>query len=358
MDAKKLSFGIATVTGLALVLLLVLVAGAMADSSQAGAVTPTEPDAAVAASAASTPTLWSSGWTPITQNEVIVFHHNLGRPPEQLAVDLWFKDTDPGGLGVHRANYGGLEISGTVSTWLGAYWRNLTANTIAVHRLPQDQTIDEVNVKVWVAPPPDYDTGWESVSPGIPTGFFYFLGDVTETELAVSMWFSHTTLGIHQFSYGGLTDGEEEQGVHWRGLTDFLVDVYRGPDDVYAEQVRLVVNRIVTPDYDSLVALGGWQPITPGVPFTFTHNLNRDPDLLLVRAECRDAAPGGAGIHQMWAGGDEAGGDFRGAHLQNLTANSVQFVRRDNDDSCDEARVIIFKRSTDVYLPLVLSGAE
>jgi hypothetical protein len=184
--------------------------------------------------------------------------------------------------------------------------------------------------------------------------YFYHGLTVTPTDLNVSVWFSGTLYGINHFAYGGLTDGDLERGAYW-WMTNNAVAVYRRPDDTNIEQVRVVVNHGDPPDYDSLVALGGWQPITPGVPFLFTHNLKWDPDSLLVRGECRNTALGAGEFHQMWAGGDEwDDGLFRGAHLQNLTANTVVFVRRIDDNECDEARVVIYKRSTSVYLPLVL----
>ncbi len=293
---------------------------------------------------------------PINQDQALTLNHNLGVPPEQLAVQLWFRDTDPAGIGIHRAYYGGIEISNTVSTWQGAYWRNLTPNTVTVHRMADDQKADQINVKVFVVSPPDYDSGWQTVAPGSSHTFNHNLG-ITDTELTVSMWFSHTTLGIHHFTYGGLTDGEEEHGAYWLRLTDTSVKVYRRPDDVYVEQVRVVVVHADPPAYDSLVALGGWQDIAPGTTFTFSHSLHWNPTLLLVRTECRDTTPGGAPNHQLWAGGDEwFGGLFRGAYLQKLTLNTVQLVRLANDQECDQARVVIYKRSASLYLPLILNN--
>ncbi len=293
---------------------------------------------------------WTSGWTPINQNQTLDFNHNLGVPPEQLGVELWFKDTDDG-WGINRRNYGGLEANGN---WHGAYWRNLTANTIQVYRMVNDTAADQVNVKVWVVPPPDYDSGWTTINQGQTLTFHHNLG-VTPTELTVSLWFSGTNRGIHHFSYGGLTfDNTYLRGASWSNLTNNTVQVIRRDGDADVEQVRVVVVHGDPPAYDSLVALGGWQNIAAGTAITFTHNLNWNPDMLLVRGECYHS--GGLGIHQEFAGGDHFSGGFRGAHLQNLTANTIQFVRRLNDDHCPQARVVIYKRSLSLYLPLVLNN--
>ena len=302
-------------------------------------------------------TSWTSGWTSINQDQTRIFNHNLNVPPEQLAVELWFRDTAAGGLGIHRAHYGGIEISDPTSIRQGAFWRNLTANTIAVRRLPDDELTDQINVRVWVAPMPDYDSGWQAIAPDATQVFNHNLG-IPATDLTVGMWFRSTLLGIHQYAYGGLTDRTDEQGAYWYGLTDNSVSVYRLPDDIWVEQVRVVVVQGDPPAYDSLVALGSWQTVAPGATFTFNHNLNWDPNLLVVRAECYGNVSGVPSIHQMWAGGDEwAGGQFCGAHVQRLTANTVQFVRQPNDLQCNQARVVIYTRAAPQHfcLPLILN---
>ncbi len=337
----------------AIVVTLLLLAGvytAAAGPAPREIVEPTSPDIA------NSPTAYSSGWQPIAVGTTRVFTHSLGLlnpglTPEQLAVELWFKDTAPGGIGINRANYGGMEYLGNLH---GAYWYNLTPNTIQVHRLPNDNAADQINVKVWVVPPPDYDSGWQNIAPGTTLTFHHNQG-VAPENLNVSLWFSGTVSGINHFAYGGLTHGSAELGAYWFQLTNNTVSVYRRPDDLTTEQVRVVVLQPDSPPaYDSLVALGGWQNIAQGQEFTFTHNLNWNPDMLLVRGECYDPATNG--INQMFAGGDHWAGGFRGGHLQNLTANSVTFVRRANDVTCPQARVVIYKRAVRLYLPLVLSN--
>ena len=322
-------------------------------------------DASPTVSSPNAPTAnaWSSGWTNITQNQTITFNHNLNVAAEQLSVELWFKDTatDADSRGIHRVNFGGNEMSTPTSTWHGAYWHNLTANTIMVHRLANAQLVDQVSVRVWVAPTPGFDSGWQTISAVAPNAvktFDHGLG-VTATDLAVAVWFRHPTLGIHQYAFGGLTDGDDELGAYWFRLTDNEVSVFRRPDDTWVEEIRVVVLEAVPPAYDSFDALGGWQAIAAGSAFTFNHNLNYDPNQLTVRAECHDTAVGGAGIHQMWAGGDEANGALRGTHIQRLTANTVQLVRRAGDAECDETRVAIYERgeqSNYFCLPLILNN--
>jgi hypothetical protein len=291
-------------------------------------------------------TSWTSGWVSIDPDELLVFEHNLGGNPDDYAVDLWFNDTD-GSLGANRRNYGGLEWN---NGWYGARWQRLTSNTIEVYRYPDDNVADQVRVAVWIpaAVANQWDSGWVDIEQGQTLPFNHNL-NISADNLTVVLWFKSTTWGIHHIAFGGLSidDPIAQRGAYWHNLTDNAVQVTRMPDDPYIQQVRLVVQRATTPHYDS-----GWQDITAGTVFTFSHNLNWNPDLLIVRAECDDPTFG-LGINLRYAGGDHNGG-WRGANLQNLTANSVAVARRVNDPYCSQVRVRIWKRSMSVYLPLVL----
>jgi len=294
-------------------------------------------------------TYWTSGWVAINQNETLTFEHNLGGNPDDYAVDLWFNDTD-GGFGVNRRNYGGLEYDNNL---YGARWQNLTTNTIEVYRYANDNVADQVRVTVWIptAVADQWDSGWVNINQAQTFPFNHNL-NIAADDLTVALWFESATWGwgIHQIAFGGLSiDAPAAQrGAYWHNLTDNAVQVTRMPNDPYIEQVRLVVQRATTPHYDS-----DWQDIAAGTVFTFSHNLNWNPDMLIVRGECNDPNSGGLGINLRYAGGDHNGG-WRGANLQNLTANSVAVARRVNDPYCSQVRVRIWKRSMSVYLPLVL----
>ncbi len=248
-------------------------------------------------SASSSAIAWSSGWVTISQGACPVFQHNLGGNPDDYAVELWSLDTDEG-IGINRANYGGLEFNGD---WHGAHWQNLTVNTIRVCRHQDDRGADQVRIRVWAPPAaPDFDSTWTVITPGHAIVFSHNLG-ITNTDLTVSLWFQDiagvppgdlTNRGIHHFSYGGLavdpnppTHTGMMLGAHWHNLTDNSIRVTRHLTDTNVDQVRVVIVHGAEPDYDSLEdpSIGGWQPIAPGTEFTFTHNLNWNPDMLLVR---------------------------------------------------------------------------
>lgn len=293
-------------------------------------------------------TYWTSGWVTINQDETLTFTHNLGGNPDDYAVDLWFRDTD-GGLGINRRNYGGLEYS---NNWYGARWQQLTTNTIEVYRYANDDVADQVRVTVWIptAVAEQWDSGWMNINQAdVP---FNHNLNIAADDLTVGLWFKSTTWGIHHIAFGGLgiDDPVEQRGAYWHNLTNNSVQVTRMINDPYVEQVRVVVQRATTPHYDS-----GWQNIAAGSTVTLNHNLNWNPNLLIVRAECNDPT-WGRGINLKHAGGDHDLG-WRGMNLQNLTANSVTVARQADDSFCAQARVRIWKLgSIPVYLPIVLKN--
>jgi hypothetical protein len=315
-------------------------------------------------SASISATTWSSGWVTIVTDTSQVFTHNLGGDPDDYAVELRFLDTD-GGLGINRRYYGGSEEGGS---WYGAHWQNLTTNTIEIYRQPQDTVADRVRIRVW-APLTSttgyYASPWTDINTGQTITFHHSLG-ITNTDLTVSLWFSDTDLGIHNYGYGGLavdpdppTHTGQMLGAHWHNPTTNTVQVTRHPDDDDVKQVRVFVVHGTPPDYDSLEDLGDWQSIGTGDTFTFTHNLNWNPNMLLMRGECYSSTVGGPGTHQWFAGGNHDwlnGGQWQGTNLQNLTRNTVEVFRQPDDDVCPQVRVRVWKRSVQVYLPIVLKN--
>ena len=315
------------------------------------------------ASGSSVAPTWSSGWETIVPATCSEFDHNLSGDPDHYAVELWFLDTE-GDLGMHRYGYGGLEEDGK---WYGAYWQYLTANTIQVCRGADDDTADLIRVRVWDPPDdPDYASPWTDINPGQTITFEHNV-NITATELTVGLWFSGTARGIHNFSYGGLADDPDPGpppgagrmlGAHWHDLTDNTVQVSRHPHDIDIQQVRVIVVHGAPPDYDSLVDPGDWQSIAHGTN-VFTHNLNWDSNMMLVRGECYSSTLGG--IHHWFAGGNHDwlyGGQWQGTNLQNVTTNTIEIYRQPDDQICPQARVRIWKRSRQIYLPSVLGNYE
>ena len=298
-------------------------------------------------------TYFDSGWIPQAQATCQVINHNLGGDPSDYAVEVLFLHTDAGGLGIHRRGYGGLDNNGSQE---GAYWQRLRSDTIEVCRNADDPVVDRVRVRVFVPPATgvQYDSGWQPINLGQTRTFAHNLG-LTNTNLTVGLWFRDLgvgNIGIHHLNYGGLDiNAIQRRGAHWHHLTDNSVQVTRHAADNSIDEVRVIVVEAAPPDYDSLVDLGGWQGIAPGSAFEFNHGLSWNPDMLLVRGECRSP---GLGINQAYAGGNRhltAG--WQGSAMQQLKANTVRVARMLDDQVCPETRVRIWRRSVSIFLPLI-----
>lgn len=337
----------ALVATLAVALLLLIVTYTVIASQVSSA----GPELTAAAGSSST-TTWG-GWMVVPTDTCRVFDHGLGGDPDSYAVEMWFLDTDDG-WGLNRRYYGGLEESGK---WYGVHWEDLTADTIRVCRGQDDNAADRIRIRIWIpSTTSDYASPWTDINPGETITFEHSL-NITATDLTVGMWFSSTAKGIHNLGYGGLAiEGlMRMEGAHWHDLTDTSIQVTRHPTDSHVSQVRVIVVHGDSPHYDSLVDLGDWQDIAYGTN-VFTHSLNWDPNFLLVRAECYSST---AGIHQWFAGGNHGWiVGWQGANLQNLTDETVEVYRQPDDQVCPQARIRIWKRNVQIYLPLVLNSYQ
>jgi hypothetical protein len=332
-----------TVGGLVLVALLLLASNAVA-GNMVGL-----PDAhSEDAVALQSNSFWSSGWVDIATDTAQPFTHDLGGNPDDYAVELWLRDTDPGGIGVNSRGLGGLEAGGN---FYGAHWQNLTDTTIRVVRNKDDTFADQVRVDVWFPDPPAWDSGWVDIAPGTTQTLPHPVGGNVDGYV-VGLWCKDTTqggIGINTRGYGGLEAGGQFRGAAWQNLTNTTVDVLRYPDDPWADQVRV---RIFVPD-DLPAWDSGWVGIAPGAVEPFSHGLGGNPNLYVVREWQKDITEGGIGINHRFLGGFETDGSFYGTNWENLTDTSINVFRRPNDGVADQVRVRIWLREFKVYLPLV-----
>jgi hypothetical protein len=348
------------VTAGLLVLLLAITTYALAAPPEESY--PFTQDAAVGTAAA---TVWRSGWLPIGQGEDLVLNHNLGVSPDDLAVEVWFNDIDDG-WGINRRYYGGVESN---NQYLGAYWKHLTDTSVTVHREADDTAADQVLVTVWVTVhgATDFLSPWTDIDRALAPADGLIINhnrNVPADQLMASVWFSGTTESggtpnIHQRGYGSKESAGSWVGAAWVSLTNNTIKVRRAADDDYVEQVRVAVVQPPTPDWQHLTTVG---ELDPNVPLVLNHNLNWEPTMLLVRAECFRPASlplfGVFGIHQALAGGNDNdnGAPFigwQGAAVQNLTPNQVTLYRFVDDTLCPQMRVRIWRRSAQNFLPII-----
>jgi ligand-binding sensor domain-containing protein len=326
MNEERMQIWI-VVGGLALAALLLLTGNVLANNPVAS------PDVV----ALQDTTSWSSAWVDIAAGSVITLSHNLGGNPDDYAVELWSRDTDPGGMGVNTWGAGGLEAGGKL---FGAHWQNLTDATIQVGRRSDDLFGDQVRVRVWISDSPAWDSEWVDIAPGALETLTHNLGGNVE-DYTVGMWFRDTTpggMGINTRCYGGMEAAGQLRGAAWQSFTETTIDVLRYLNDDWADQVRVRIFAPGPPDYDS-----GWVGIAAGAVETLpAHNLGGDPNHYIVYGWQRDTAEGGIGINHRFVGGFEANGSFSGSSWVRLTDETIDVLRRPDDLVADQVRVRIW----------------
>jgi len=299
----------------------------------AGGVVASDPTLPPDATALQDTTSWSSGWVDIQPGQTMTFTHNLGGDPALYAGELWFRDTRSPGLGIHSRAYGGMDVGGQR---YGAYWHNLTDNSVSVTRMRDDVATAQVYFRIWIPDPPDYDSGWVDIQAGQVVTLTHNLGG-DAGDYRVGIRFRDTTSGgrgIHQFGFGGLEAGGVFYGAAWQNLTATTIQVLRFAGDLSADQVRVFIARADPPDYDS-----GWVDVAQNETRAFTHNLGGNPNTYVVDLSARAA---GVGTNTRAAGGLEANSDFYGANWQNLTNSTINVFRYPHDVFAMQARVRIW----------------
>jgi hypothetical protein len=86
---------------------------------------------------------YDSGWVSFYPGEDRVFNHNLGGNVDNYIVDMQFK----GDMAVHQYKYGTDASDGK---YYGAYWRDLTGQTIRVYRFSDDVAARQIRIRIWV----------------------------------------------------------------------------------------------------------------------------------------------------------------------------------------------------------------
>ena len=304
---------------------------------------------------------YDSGWVAINQNTAITLAHNIGGIAQDYQVIMDFKATDVNGIN-NRA-YGGMDVGVNPSAGqaandrVGAYWRTLTSSTLVIYRRPEDTYASQIRIRIfrfWEAQPPNYDSGWRSISPDGAITLIHNLGGSANTYMVDFQYKSQTVDGINQRYYGGSDFGasvdignpNDRVGAYWRSLTNTSITVYRRPEDTYAPDVRVRIWKMPKPDYDS-----GWISKAPGEAATLlTHNLGGDyMNDYLVYFDYKSSSDG---INQRYYGGADFGAlafggtnnnDRVGAYWRSLTGQSITIYRRPDDIYAEQLRVRIWR---------------
>ncbi|RME63294.1 MAG: hypothetical protein D6790_04915, partial [Caldilineae bacterium] len=95
---------------------------------------------------------------------------------------------------------------------------------------------------------PAYDSGWIRLDRDASRTLTHNLGGSTDDYVVVMDYKANDSNGVNQRYYGGADFGtkpapganaEDRVGAYWRSLTTSTVTVYRRPEDIYADFVRI-----------------------------------------------------------------------------------------------------------------------
>jgi hypothetical protein len=189
------------------------------------------------------------------------------------------------------------------------------------------------------------------------------MGDID--EYLVDLQYMSGGSGINQRYYGGADFGinppagmsaDDRVGAYWRSLTNTSITVYRRPNDIYAEEVRVRIWRIAPPDYDS-----GWEILAQDEAKTLSHAVGGEEHAYLVDMYQYDDSISNW-LNQRHLGGADFGSsppsgysedDRVGAYWRSLTDSEISIYRRPQDEFANWVRIRIWDTSSHLYLPII-----
>ncbi len=310
---------------------------------------------------------YDSGWVNLSKDTARTLTHNLGGDPNTYLVDTQYRTQTIDGINLRY--YGGSDFGdkitlGSPNDRVGAYWRSLTNTSISIYRRPEDTYAEQMRIRIWRTPKPDYDSGWIAKAPGeSATVLNHNMGGDYQADYFVDFEYRNSGDGINQRYYGGadfgalaFSGGSENvrTGAYWRNLSGQSVSIYRRPDDVYAEQLRLRIWRISAADYDS-----GWVALSLDQAKELTYKLGGLTDSYLVQMFQWDTDIDNL-LNQRHLGGADFGNlppsgyaedDRVGAYWRTLTSDAVTIYRRPEDGFSDYVRLRIWDFTHTLYLP-------
>jgi hypothetical protein len=183
-----------------------------------------------------------------------------------------------------------------------------------------------------------WSSGWVDISPGETKTFLHNLGGDVD-DYAIQFWFRDIDTGgygVNNRGYGSLEDNGVWSGAFWRTLTGSSITVARQPADTMADQVRVWI----WASEPILEYCTAWAAIGQGSTVTVVHNLGGDVDDYVVKLWFRNPASP-TGVHQVYYGGAEGGGELYGAYWHGLDTTQIQVSRHYADIEAVEFRLCV-----------------
>jgi hypothetical protein len=275
---------------------------------------------------------YDSGWLAFAQNEIKILTHNLGGNINDYVVDMQFRDD--WGKEINQAFFGCRDLD-----TVGATWDKLTTSSIRIYRGSSDVKCEEIRVRIWKIERANFDSGWLNIAQGQTLNLAHNIGGSSDDYVVYLEFKDNESYGIHQRSYGGSHYNPVSIGAYWSNLSSSTIGVFRSPDDLGADQIRVRIWKANHPDYDS-----GWQ--AAGIETAFNHNLGGPWNDYVVDLQFKDIEVYGVN-HRFYGGGLSA--YDQGAYWKGLNGSQVYAYRQNSAPHIDQVRVRIWKCSAPKY---------
>jgi hypothetical protein len=304
---------------------------------------------------------YDSGWTSVPTDTAQTLTHNLGGNLMSYLVRMEYRTPDVNGVNVRYL--GGKDFGAKIDVpghlpndRVGAYWRSLTSTSIVVYRRPEDTFAPEVRIRIWRAPAPHFDSGWQPMGLEHARKMAHALRGRGEHYLVDMEYRAPDVNGINARYWGGADFGNrpapghvenDRVGAYWRSLGGRYISVFRRAEDSYVPEVRVRLWRMAAAAYDS-----GWVGLAQDAAQTLNHNLGGNADDYLVDMIYDAGAGSFDGVNARYFGGMDIGSkptaghavdDRTAAYWRTLTNASIVVYRRPEDDYAPQVRVRIWR---------------
>jgi hypothetical protein len=190
---------------------------------------------------------YNSGWTSISPDGFEHdFTHAVGGDPDEYVVDMQFKDSAALGAGINQQGYGWnyYRAGASSEVWTGAAWSHLNNNSVSVTRALKDTAAEEVRIRIWKNPKPDYDSKWTLIDNAVTKNFSHNLGGNPDDYVLDLQFLDDIYYDVNQIYYGGNLSYEMDgstfrEGTFWSKLNSTTVNLLRQKNDSFADNVRL-----------------------------------------------------------------------------------------------------------------------
>jgi hypothetical protein len=224
---------------------------------------------------------YDSGWTTVSGGSYKFLTHDLGGNVDDYMVDMEFKDSGWGGI--NNRFYGTCLYTDPLSGYMvfeGAYWSHLDTSQIRLWRYQDDSLADQIRIRIWIPPTPDFDSGWTTITPGYVATVPHNLGGNPDDYVVYLEFKRSDAFAVHHMIYGGdwrwnaLDSTINYFGVFWEQLDDSIIKIHRYVHDTNVNEFRVRIWKNADPHHDWK---SDWAPYAAG-SYTLNHYLGENAE--------------------------------------------------------------------------------